>query len=799
MAKDIKFAENARRSLLKGVDKLADTVKTTIGPKGRNVVLEQSYGNPDITNDGVTIAKSIELKDHYENMGAKLVAEAAQKTNDIAGDGTTTATVLTQAIAREGMKNVTAGANPVGIRRGIEKATKAAVDELHKISHKVESKEQIANVAAVSSASKEVGELIADAMEKVGHDGVITIEDSRGINTELSVVEGMQFDRGYLSQYMVTDNDKMEADLDNPYILITDKKISNIQDILPLLQEIVQQGKSLLIIADDVTGEALPTLVLNKIRGTFNVVAVKAPGFGDRRKAQLEDIAALTGGTVITDDLGFELKDTKIDQLGQARRVTVTKDSTTIVDGAGSKDAIKEREDSIRKQIEESTSDFDKKKLQERLAKLTGGVAVIHVGAATETELKERRYRIEDALNSTRAAVDEGYVAGGGTALVDVEKAIKDLKGETSDEQTGINIVLRALSAPVRQIAENAGKDGAVVLNKLESQENEIGYNAATDKWENMVEAGIIDPTKVTRTALQNAASIAALLLTTEAVVADIPEDKPEAPQAGAAGARRWGEYQDHPAFGPHCGGGDSEEAGGEGMTNLRIGHGYDVHRLAAGRKLILGGVDIPYEKGLEGHSDADVLVHAVMDALLGAGLSCDVYVGDADTVSDEGRVLVDAAADFEVERHNPYKDYTDLALALDTICRRWPGAEVVATCATGGRPDMALSVLGLLAGYADAPVWIEEDEVTGRILHQDETWTIEGAEGKTFSIIAVAPNTEVSECGLEWELDHSPLGLLADTGISNVVRKTAKIQVHQGVAIGYLLHQGFTPSQENP
>ena len=531
MAKDIKFAENARRSLLKGVDKLADTVKTTIGPKGRNVVLEQSYGNPDITNDGVTIAKSIELKDHYENMGAKLVAEAAQKTNDIAGDGTTTATVLTQAIAREGMKNVTAGANPVGIRRGIEKATKAAVDELHKISHKVESKEQIANVAAVSSASKEVGELIADAMEKVGHDGVITIEDSRGINTELSVVEGMQFDRGYLSQYMVTDNDKMEADLDNPYILITDKKISNIQDILPLLQEIVQQGKSLLIIADDVTGEALPTLVLNKI------VAVKAPGFGDRRKAQLEDIAALTGGTVITDDLGFELKDTKIDQLGQARRVTVTKDSTTIVDGAGSKDAIKEREDSIRKQIEESTSDFDKKKLQERLAKLTGGVAVIHVGAATETELKERRYRIEDALNSTRAAVDEGYVAGGGTALVDVEKAIKDLKGETSDEQTGINIVLRALSAPVRQIAENAGKDGAVVLNKLESQENEIGYNAATDKWENMVEAGIIDPTKVTRTALQNAASIAALLLTTEAVVADIPEDKPEAPQAGAAGA----------------------------------------------------------------------------------------------------------------------------------------------------------------------------------------------------------------------------------------------------------------------
>lgn len=537
MAKDIKFSENARRSLLKGVDKLADTVKATIGPKGRNVVLEQSYGNPDITNDGVTIAKAIELKDHYENMGAKLVAEAAQKTNDIAGDGTTTAVVLTQAIIREGMKNVTAGANPVGVRRGIEKATKAVVDELHKISHTVSSKEQIAQVAAVSSASKEVGNLIADAMEKVGNDGVITIEDSRGIETELSVVEGMQFDRGYLSQYMVTDNDKMEADLDNPYILITDKKISNIQDILPLLQEIVQQGKSLLIIADDVSGEALPTLVLNKIRGTFNVVAVKAPGFGDRRKEQLQDIAALTGGTVITEDLGLELKDTKIDQLGQARRITITKDSTTIVDGSGSDEAIKEREDSIRKQIAETTSDFDKEKLQERLAKLTGGVAVIHVGAATETELKERRYRIEDALNSTRAAVDEGYVAGGGTALVDVKGAVKDLQGDNADEQTGINIVLRALTAPVRQIAENAGEDGSVILNKLESQEMEVGYNAAAGNWENMVEAGIIDPTKVTRTALQNAASIAALLLTTEAVVAEIPEDKPAVDPNVAAGA----------------------------------------------------------------------------------------------------------------------------------------------------------------------------------------------------------------------------------------------------------------------
>ncbi len=534
MAKDIKFAENARRSLLKGVDKLADTVKTTIGPKGRNVVLEQSYGNPDITNDGVTIAKSIELKDHYENMGAKLVAEAAQKTNDIAGDGTTTATVLTQAIAREGMKNVTAGANPVGIRRGIETATKAAVDELHKISHKVSTKDEIAQVASVSSASTEVGNLIADAMEKVGHDGVITIEESKGIDTELSVVEGMQFDRGYLSQYMVTDNDKMEADLDNPYILITDKKISNIQDILPLLQEIVQQGKSLLIIADDVDGEALPTLVLNKIRGTFNVVAVKAPGFGDRRKAMLEDIAILTGGTVISSDLGLELKDTKIDQLGKAGKVTVTKDSTTIVEGAGSKDAISERVDQIKKQIADTTSDFDREKLQERLAKLAGGVAVIKVGAATETELKERKYRIEDALNATRAAVEEGYVAGGGTALVDVMKSIQgNVKGDSQDAQTGVNIVMKALGAPVRQIAENAGKDGAVILDHLEHEDPEIGYNAATDKWENMVKAGIIDPTKVTRSALQNAASIAALLLTTEAVVADAPEDdKNQAPAA---------------------------------------------------------------------------------------------------------------------------------------------------------------------------------------------------------------------------------------------------------------------------
>ena len=534
MAKEIKFSENARHSLLKGVDKLADTVKTTLGPKGRNVVLEKSYGAPDITNDGVTIAKSIELENHFENMGAKLVSEAAQKTNDIAGDGTTTATVLTQAIVREGMKNVTAGANPVGIRRGIETATKAAVDELHKISHKVSTKDEIAQVASVSSASTEGGNLIADAMEKVGHDGVITIEESKGIDTELSVVEGMQFDRGYLSQYMVTDNDKMEADLDNPYILITDKKISNIQDILPLLQEIVQQGKSLLIIADDVDGEALPTLVLNKIRGTFNVVAVKAPGFGDRRKAMLEDIAILTGGTVISSDLGLELKDTKIDQLGKAGKVTVTKDSTTIVEGAGSKEAIAERVDQIKKQIADTTSDFDREKLQERLAKLAGGVAVIKVGAATETELKERKYRIEDALNATRAAVEEGYVAGGGTALVDVMKSIQGtVKGDSEDAETGVKIVMKALGAPVRQIAENAGKDGAVILDHLEHEDPEVGYNAATNKWENMVKAGIIDPTKVTRSALQNAASIAALLLTTEAVVADAPEDdKNQAPAA---------------------------------------------------------------------------------------------------------------------------------------------------------------------------------------------------------------------------------------------------------------------------
>ena len=523
MAKEIKFSEDARSKMLKGVDKLANTVKSTIGPKGRNVVLEQSYGSPTITNDGVTIAKAIDVEDHFENMGAKLVSEVASKTNDIAGDGTTTATVLTQAIVNEGMKNVTAGANPVGIRRGIELATKAAVDALHEMSHTVESKSDIAQVASISSANEEVGKLIADAMEKVGNDGVITIEESKGIDTSLDVVEGMQFDRGYLSQYMVTDNDKMEANLDNPYILLTDKKISNIQEVLPLLQSIVQQGRPLLIIADDVDGEALPTLVLNKIRGTFNVVAVKAPGFGDRRKAMLQDIATLTGATVITDDLGLQLKDTTVEQLGSAGKVTVTKENTTIVEGAGDKDKIAERVEQIKKQISETTSDFDREKLQERLAKLSGGVAVIKVGAATETELKERKYRIEDALNATRAAVEEGFVPGGGTALVNVIGKVAALE-EEGDVQTGINIVKRALEEPVRQIAENAGLEGSVIVEKLKEQKPGVGFNAATNEWVDMVEAGIVDPTKVTRSALQNAASVSALLLTTEAVVADKPE-----------------------------------------------------------------------------------------------------------------------------------------------------------------------------------------------------------------------------------------------------------------------------------
>ena len=522
MVKDIKFSEDARASMLRGVDILANTVKVTLGPKGRNVVLEKAFGSPLITNDGVTIAKEIELEDHFENMGAKLVAEVASKTNDIAGDGTTTATVLTQAIVREGLKNVTAGANPVGIRRGIELATRAAVEELHKISRPVESKEAIAQVAAISSGSQEVGSLIAEAMEKVGNDGVITIEESKGIETELDVVEGMQFDRGYLSQYMVTDNDKMVAHLDNPFILITDKKVSNIQEIIPLLEQIVQQGRALLIIADDVDGEALPTLVLNKLRGTFNVVAVKAPGFGDRRKAMLEDIAVLTGAQVITEDLGLELKDATLAQLGTAGKVVVSKDNTTIVEGAGSKELIANRVALIRSQAQDTTSDFDREKLQERLAKLSGGVAVIKVGAATETELKEKKLRIEDALNATRAAVEEGIVSGGGTALVNVQKTVDALELE-GDEATGAKIISRSLEEPLRQIATNAGLEGSVIVAHLKAQELGIGYNAASDEWVNMIEAGIVDPTKVTRSALQNAASVSALLLTTEAVVADKP------------------------------------------------------------------------------------------------------------------------------------------------------------------------------------------------------------------------------------------------------------------------------------
>ena len=529
MSKEIKFSSDARSALVRGVDILADTVKVTLGPKGRNVVLEKSFGSPLITNDGVTIAKEIELEDHFENMGAKLVSEVASKTNDIAGDGTTTATVLTQAIVREGIKNVTAGANPIGIRRGIEIAVAAAVEALKNNAIPVANKEAIAQVAAVSSRSEKVGEYISEAMEKVGKDGVITIEESRGMETELEVVEGMQFDRGYLSQYMVTDSEKMVADLENPYILITDKKISNIQEILPLLESILQSNRPLLIIADDVDGEALPTLVLNKIRGTFNVVAVKAPGFGDRRKAMLEDIAILTGGTVITEDLGLELKDATIEALGQAARVTVDKDSTVIVEGAGNPEAISHRVAVIKSQIETTTSEFDREKLQERLAKLSGGVAVIKVGAATETELKEMKLRIEDALNATRAAVEEGIVAGGGTALVNVIPAVADLE-LTGDEATGRNIVLRALEEPVRQIAHNAGFEGSIVIDRLKNAELGTGFNAATGEWVNMIEEGIIDPVKVSRSALQNAASVASLILTTEAVVANKPEPVTPAP-----------------------------------------------------------------------------------------------------------------------------------------------------------------------------------------------------------------------------------------------------------------------------
>ncbi len=537
MAKDIKFSEDARSLMLQGVDKLANAVKITLGPKGRNVVLEKKFGSPLITNDGVTIAKEIELENPYENMGAKLVAEVASKTNEIAGDGTTTATVLAQAIIREGLKNVTAGANPVGIRKGIDKAVAAALTELHAISRPVSNKEEIAQVAAISAADDEVGHLIAEAMERVGNDGVITIEESKGFTTELDVVEGMQFDRGYASHYMVTDTDKMEAVLDNPYILITDKKITNIQEVLPLLEQVVQQGRPLLIIAEDVEGEALATLVVNKLRGTFNAVAVKAPGFGDRRKAMLEDIAILTGGQVITEELGLDLKTADVTSLGRAAKVVVTKDNTTIVEGVGGADAIEGRIGQIRAQLAETTSEFDKEKLQERLAKLAGGVAVIKVGAATETELKERKLRIEDALNSTRAAVEEGIVSGGGTALLNVYAAVEKVAdAEEGDVATGVKIVLRALEEPVRQIANNAGLEGSIIVDRLKREEIGVGFNAATGEWVNMIEAGVVDPAKVTRSALQNAASVAALFLTTEAVVADIPEAAPAMPDMSGMG-----------------------------------------------------------------------------------------------------------------------------------------------------------------------------------------------------------------------------------------------------------------------
>lgn len=536
MAKDIKFSEDARRAMLRGVDALADAVKVTLGPKGRNVVLEKKFGSPLITNDGVTIAKEIELEDAFENMGAQLVKEVATKTNDVAGDGTTTATVLAQAMITEGLKNVTAGANPMVVRKGIDKAVRAAVEELQKIAKPIEGKQNIAQVAAISAADDEVGELIAEAMEKVGKDGVITVEESKGFATEMEIVEGMQFDRGYVSPYMITDTDKMEAVLENPYILITDKKISNIQEILPVLEKVVQQGKALLIIAEDVEGEAQATLIVNKLRGTFTCVAVKAPGFGDRRKAMLQDIAALTGGQVITEELGLDLKSTAIDQLGSARQVRVTKENTIIVDGAGDKKDIEARINQIRAQLEETTSEFDKEKLQERLAKLAGGVGVIKVGAATETELKERKLRIEDALNATRAAVEEGIVAGGGTALVNVYNAVAAVKAE-GDEKTGVNIVLRALEEPVRTIAANAGQEGSVIVERLKKEALGNGYNAATGEWVNMLEQGIVDPAKVTRSALQNAASVAAMFLTTEAVIADKPEkEKPAMPDMGGMG-----------------------------------------------------------------------------------------------------------------------------------------------------------------------------------------------------------------------------------------------------------------------
>lgn len=531
MAKEIKYGAEARRALEEGVNKLADTVRVTIGPKGRNVVLDKSFGAPLITNDGVTIAKEIELEDRFENMGAQLIKEVASKTNDVAGDGTTTATVLAQAMVHEGMKNLEAGANPIILRKGMKKATDVAVEAIAKMSSKVKDKDQIAKVAAISAGDAEVGQMVADAMEKVSNDGVITIEESKTMKTELDLVEGMQFDRGYVSAYMATDMDKMEANLDDPYILITDKKISNIQEILPLLEQIVQAGARLLIIAEDIEGEALTTLIVNKLRGTFNVVAVKAPGYGDRRKEMLKDIATLTGGQVISEELGMELKDTTMDQLGRAKSVKVQKENTVIVDGMGDKNAIADRVAQIKAQIEETTSDFDREKLQERLAKLAGGVAVIRVGAATETEMKEAKLRMEDALNATRAAVEEGIISGGGSAYIHASKAVaKAIEELDGDEKTGAKVVLKALEAPLFHISANAGLEGAVIINKVRESEVGTGFDALTEQYVDMVENGILDPAKVTRSALQNATSVASTLLTTESVVADIKEDAPAVP-----------------------------------------------------------------------------------------------------------------------------------------------------------------------------------------------------------------------------------------------------------------------------
>ena len=537
MAKEIKFGADARAALEAGVDKLANTVKVTLGPKGRNVVLDKSFGAPLITNDGVTIAKDVELEDGFENMGAQLVKEVATKTNDVAGDGTTTATVLAQAMVNEGMKNLAAGANPIILRKGMKQACDCAVEAIAQMSSKVTGKDQIARVAAISAGDDAVGEMVADAMEKVSNDGVITIEESKTMKTELDLVEGMQFDRGYVSAYMATDMDKMVADLDNPYILITDKKISNIQEILPLLEEIVQSGAKLLIIAEDVEGEALTTLVINRLRGTFNVVAVKAPGYGDRRKAMLEDIAILTGGQVISEEVGLELKDTTLDMLGRAKSVKVQKENTVIVDGAGDKDAIAARVAQIKAQIEETTSDFDREKLQERLAKLAGGVAVVRVGAATETEMQEAKLRMEDALAATRAAVEEGIISGGGSAYIHASKKVAKLASTLEgDEKTGANIILKALEAPLKTIAYNAGLEGSVIINKVRESEEGIGFNALTEEYVDMVQAGIVDPAKVTRSALQNATSVASTLLTTESVVSAIKEDAPAMPAGGAPG-----------------------------------------------------------------------------------------------------------------------------------------------------------------------------------------------------------------------------------------------------------------------